>query len=124
MTVSMGGQSVGERPLGVQAAQLLAAANWARQQFPGAPVSLRAVGWNASVAALIAGALADEPFREVTGRDTLGSLKSLIEKKIPYDDYPALFCFGLLRDFDVPELTALCKPARVTFATTDTPPAR
>jgi hypothetical protein len=41
------------------------------------------------------------------------SLKSLIEEHVDYEKYPALFCFGLLEQFDVPELIALCSPAKV-----------
>jgi hypothetical protein len=33
-----------------------------------------------------------------------------------YEDYPALFCFGLLREFDVDTLAALCTPAEVDIA--------
>jgi hypothetical protein len=41
------------------------------------------------------------------------SLKELIEKAVSVDKMPELFCFGLLRDFDMKELIALAAPRPV-----------
>jgi hypothetical protein len=99
--------TVGERALGIQAAQILAVAQWARDEFD-VPVSILARGWNASVAALAAGALADDDSLEsVAAREAPETLKKLVTDRMGYGDAPALYCFGLLPDFDVPQLRAL-----------------
>lgn len=43
----------------------------------------------------------------------VGQIGAIIEKHLDYETYPALFCFGLLKQFDVQELIALCKPIKV-----------
>jgi hypothetical protein len=43
-------------------------------------------------------------------------LKWLISRHLDYETYPALFCFGLLKQFDVQELIALCNPVKVELA--------
>ena len=45
----------------------------------------------------------------------LGSLKEVIETNLAFPKAPELFCFGLLRDFDVLQLAALVAPRPVVF---------
>ncbi|HOZ50195.1 MAG TPA: acetylxylan esterase [Candidatus Hydrogenedentes bacterium] len=100
-------ENVGERLLGLQAAQVLAAAHWAQGTFHAQTVSMRADGWNAGVAAMAAAAVEPERFTHVDVQGGLDSLKRLITDRIMYEDYPALFCFGLLEAFDIADLAAL-----------------
>jgi hypothetical protein len=47
--------------------------------------------------------------------ESFGSLKEVIETDLAYPKAPELFCFGLLRDFDIPQLAATVAPRPVAF---------
>ena len=105
--------TVGERSLGIQVRQMGAVIEWACREFQTDKVSLHSAGWNTSVAALSACALHNSRVDSVTIEDYPTSLKNLVEDHADYEVHPALFCFGLLEQFDVAELVALCSPAKV-----------
>lgn len=96
--------AIGERPLGIEAAQLLALGNWLG---PGA--RLETQGVRSQVVALAAAALSPGSFTEVVSRDGLESLERILEEPIRHLDAPDLFCFELLRHFDVDWLVALSR---------------
>jgi len=106
--------TVGERVLGIQVGQIGAIIDWACSEFNFEQVSLHSVGWNASIVALSVGGLYGDKVERIYIREGLDSLKTLIEKHLDYETYPALFCFGLLKEFDVPELISLCEPQKVS----------
>lgn len=93
--------TVGERPLGIQVEQMGAIADWACGEFKIDQVCLHGIGFNASVVALSVGGLYDEKVDSVFVGEASDSLKTLIEKHLDYETYPALFCFGLLKHFDI-----------------------
>jgi hypothetical protein len=107
--------TIGERALGVQAAQLVGVVGWAKQAHGATDgVKVVAVGPRTSTVALVAAA--------VTGRDTvaglelhdpLGSLKEVIDANRVVATTPELFCFGLLERFDVADVAALVAPRPV-----------
>ena len=108
--------TVGDRPLGLEAAQLGAAIAMDRSRL-GQPVRLVAKGRRASLVALVAAALAGEgQLTEVVLHESLGSLKQVIEEKLSYNDAPELFSFGLLEAFDIRQIAAMAAPAKLTFA--------
>ena len=94
--------AVGERPLAVEVAQLLALAKWM-----GTAPTLETHGIRSQVAALTAAALAPEAFSEVVTHAGVGTLAYLLEEPVSHPDAPDLFCFGLLRDFDIDRLQVL-----------------
>jgi dienelactone hydrolase len=99
--------AVGERPLGLQAAQLAGIARFVRERRPDEPVTVIAVGPRASMAALVAAAI--EP-TAIQGAELMGALKNLrqlIDEDKTVEEFPELFAFGLLAEFDVPQLVAL-----------------
>ena len=99
--------TTGQRPLGIQAAQTIAVAKWAKTT-PGADnVVLQSIGPRTSVIAAVAAAIEPVVFTDVQSRDGLDSLKTLIQKNTPVSEMPELFCLGLLEHFDLPELRAL-----------------
>jgi hypothetical protein len=104
--------AVGERPLGIQASEIAAAARWAESEYQ-QPVSVAAVGPRASVVALAAAALEPQAIAGLQLQQPMESLKELIEKTVSVDKMPELFCFGLLGDFDMKELLALAAPRPV-----------
>ena len=99
--------STGERPLGIQASQLTATARWASKQFRQGPVGICAVGPRSSTFALVAAALEDKAISSLERTSPLTSFKTLIESNRSVNESPELFCFGLLKHFDIPQLELL-----------------
>ncbi|MBI5802630.1 MAG: hypothetical protein HZA92_18145 [Verrucomicrobia bacterium] len=110
--------SVGDRPLGLQASQLSATARWLATERKLGPIKLVSVGPRASVFATVAAALEEKAIASLDLRQPLGSLKEIITQNIGVDRQPELFCFGLLEQFDVPQLRALVAPRSIA---TDAP---
>jgi hypothetical protein len=102
--------TVGERPLGIQAAQLNAIAGWVKTERAKEPVSVATVGPRSSLIALVAAGLDAKKISGLELKGSLTSLKELIEKNRPVNEMPEMFCFGLLEAFDVPQLEALASP--------------
>ena len=107
--------SVGARPIGVQADQIQAVTRWAAEQF-GQPVKQHvAIGPRISLAALIAAATGtgDERPQQLVLHGSLGSLREVVEKSWSVNEYPEMFCFGLLEHCDVDDLVELARPCAV-----------
>lgn len=102
--------AVGDRPLGVQASQVSATARWLADARKLGPVKLVSVGPRASVFATVAAALEEKAVGGLELHQPLASLRELIEKNVGVNQQPELFCFGLLEQFDVPQLRALIAP--------------
>lgn len=99
--------TVGDRPLGVQASQLAAIARWSQATHAAGPVTLMGVGPKASLAVLVAGAIETQAVGQVKTLQGLASLKQVLEENIVVNAQPEFFCFGLLEQFDIPQLEAL-----------------
>jgi hypothetical protein len=100
--------SVGERPLGLQASQLVAAARWMHSQTNGA-VELSAIGQRTSAMALVAAAVEPEAIGTVKLQESLSSLRQLIDENRAIEDFPELFPFGLLAEFELAEIRELAR---------------
>jgi hypothetical protein len=105
--------TTGGRALGLQAAQLGAAARWAEAEF-GGPVELEAVGPRASLASLCGAALEERAISGLKLQRCYGSLKEILEAKLGVNQAPELFTFGLLEAFDIPQLAALVAPRHIS----------
>ena len=99
--------TMGQRALGVEAAQLIAVAHWMRERTPGVTLRLESTGRRSQVVALIAASLDPGLFSEVAIREGMASLKYLLEAPVRFQDAPDLFCLDLYREFDVDQLAAL-----------------
>ena len=104
---------LGERPLGLQAAQLIRIARWAEQKSGTAKVRLEVSGMRNQVAALVAAALEPDLFSEIAVRDGIRSFSYVLEKPVTYAQAPELFCLDLYKEFDVDRLEALAAPVKV-----------
>jgi hypothetical protein len=104
--------SVGTRSIGVQADQLQAVTRWAAAQFGGPVQRQVAVGPRISLAALLAAATgdSDERPKQLEMHGSLNSLREIIENNWSVDEYPELFCFGLLEHCDVDDMIELARP--------------
>ena len=108
--------TVGQRPLGIQVRQLQVLIEWVCQKYQVSQVSLQSQGWNSGIAALATSGLSPKRIKAINATDALIDLKILVEQHFDYEDYPALFCFGLLEEFNVPELMALSSRVKTRYA--------
>lgn len=97
---------LGDRLLGIEASQIQALARAASERYH-ADISVEAFGPRASLASLVAAALNPSLIRNVKLTGARSSLKELIEQNITVDKEPESFCFGLLEQFDIPNLKKL-----------------
>lgn len=105
--------AVGERPLGIQSSQIRAISRWAAREY-GAPVSCVAQGPRTSLIALCAAAVNPDRFARLELNGAFTSLRQIVEKDIAVNESPELFCFGLLEEFDMPQLKALARPCEIS----------
>jgi hypothetical protein len=101
--------------LGVQADQLQAVTRWAATQF-GEPVKRHvAIGPRIALAALVATATGadEERPQQLVLHGSLRRLREIIQNNWSVDEYPELFCFGLLQHCDIDDLVELAKPCAV-----------
>ncbi len=106
--------SMGQRALGLEAAQLIAVARWMRERSAGAPVRLDVTGKRSQVTALVAAALEPDLFAGIAVRDGMPSLQYLLDTPVRFEDAPDLFCLDLYRWFDIATLAELAAPAKVS----------
>lgn len=107
--------AMGERPLGIEAAQLIAIAEWMKSLAPGRTIRLESTGMRSQMAALAAAALKPGLFSELLVADAVPSLRRLLDGPVEYQQAPDLFCLDLLRSFDVPALAKMSAPTKITW---------
>lgn len=106
--------SLDERPLGIQAGQVAAAARWLAARH-GAPLEIEAFGPRTSFIAMLAAALEPKAISGVKLHQAWRTLREIFDKNISARQMPEMFCFGLLEEFDVPQIEALIEPRPVAF---------
>ncbi|QDV48625.1 prolyl oligopeptidase family serine peptidase [Gimesia fumaroli] len=107
--------AVGERPLGIQADQLTGIAQWLKQDQGQSTVQIQATGPRSSLFTLVAAAIEPETINGISLQNSFGSLKEILEQDKAVSQAPELFCFGLLKEFDIKDLVALAGLDKVTF---------
>ncbi len=103
----------GERPLGMEAAQLAGLARWAQEKFAPPQMRLEGTGIRSQVIALVTSALEPGLFSQVELEGGMHSLGYLMDKPVEYHEAPDLFCLDLYKDFDLDRLAALAKSAEI-----------
>ena len=101
--------AAGERVVGIQVAQLVALIDW----LPEKDISITASGPVSGVVTLMAAALSERSIVQIQLYDSLTNFSQLFEQPSQYDETPSLFCFGLLKAFDIADLKALTDPTPV-----------
>ena len=100
--------TVGQRPLGIQVAQLLAAIKTLSSEHDFSSLEIHSNGPRSGLAALCAGALdGGTLIDKVITVGMPDSLKEFLQPGHSYNKTPEVYCFGLLRDFDLPQLRRL-----------------
>ena len=105
----------GDRPLGMQVAQLLEIARWIRERTGVQKVRLESRGIRSETIGLVAAALQPELFSQLTAHDGMPSLGFLLEAPVTFEQAPELFCLDLYKDFDLDRLAAISAPTQVRW---------
>jgi dienelactone hydrolase len=106
--------STGDRSLGLEAAQLVATANWLRSTTGQDKVRLETNGLRTQMIALVAEAIEPAAFSEVVSENPIQSLSFLLDKPVPFRSAADLFCLDLYKYFDIDSLNALASPVKTT----------
>ena len=104
--------ALGERPLGLQAGQVTAAARWLKAR-DGAAVTIAANGPRTSLVALVAAALEPDAIAGVQVQGAWTTLREVLDRNVSAQQMPEMFTFGLLAEFDVPQIEQLVAPRPV-----------
>jgi dienelactone hydrolase len=129
--------ALGERALGLEAAQVAAVADWLNKGLqhgsptPGSalatktasqPIALLTSGPRSQAVALTAAALEPHLSSSVDARHSIPSLEYVLEHPLKYGEVPELMCLDLFRDFDFDVLASLAAPAKVHLNAPDSTP--
>jgi dienelactone hydrolase len=130
--------TIGERPLGLQAAQVAAVARWlqadsvdgsatpgSRISAPGravAPLHVVTNGSRGETVALVSAAMVPELYSSIEVRHGIPSLGDLFLHPPSYDEAPELMCLDLYRDFDFNTLSLIAAPVHIDLAGKDPEP--
>lgn len=106
--------TTGDRPLGLEVAQLSALASWLRNQPGGDRIDMVTQGTRNRVIALTAAALSPQIFVSIESHGSIASLDDLLKRGIPYRDAPELFCLDLYKYFDLDRLALMAAPTQVS----------
>ncbi len=104
--------ALGERPLGVQVGQVTATARWLKARHD-APVTIVARGPRTSLVALVAAALEPDAIAGVRTHEGWPTLREVLDRNISAQQMPEMFTFGLLTEFDIPQIAQLVSPRPV-----------
>jgi hypothetical protein len=111
--------ALGERPLGIRAAQLIGLAKWLRTDAGAGRIRISAQGLRSQMAALSAAALEPDLFSEVEVGSGIRSLRQLVDEPVPYGTAPELFCYECEKNLDVGRLVAIAGKDRISIAYAD-----
>jgi dienelactone hydrolase len=99
--------TTGDRPLGLEVAQLLAISDWLSRASGRPAVRLETDGLRTQVVALAAAAIEPDRFSAIDSRQAIASLGDLLQKPVPFRSAPELFCLDLYKYFDLDSLAAM-----------------
>jgi len=105
--------AVGDRTIGMEAAQLIRITRWAKGRAGASKVRLEVTGIRSQGVALVAAALEPESFSEIVVQNGMHSLSYVLDLPIQFQQAPELFCLDLYKNFDIDSLEALAMPAKV-----------
>jgi dienelactone hydrolase len=107
---------IGDRPIGMEAAQLISIGQWAKERTGAAHLRLEVDGIRSQGVALVAASLKPELFSEINVRHGMHSLSYLLDLPVTFEQAPELFCLDFYKSFDIDSLEALAAPAKVNVS--------
>jgi dienelactone hydrolase len=113
--------AAGQRPLGMEAAQVLSVAHWLKARSAAKRVRVESRGMRMQAVALVASALEPDFFNEQVVHDGIPSLGYLLSKPVHYEEAADLFCLGLYQEFDLNEIAALGAPSTTAYESSAEP---
>jgi Acetyl xylan esterase (AXE1) len=108
--------AVGDRAIGLEAAQLVEITQWIMRQSGRNKVRLESRGIRSQVVALVSAAMKPELFSEIVVQEGMASFSYLFEKPVEFRQAPELFCLDLYKNFDLDNLTALAEGVRISHS--------
>ncbi len=124
--------SIGQRPLGLEAAQMTGVIRWlskdldrgsptphtgdADTDVPVRPVRIVTTGPRSETVALVTAALNPELFSTLEARQAIPTLAYAFDHPLTYTEAPELMCLDLYKDFDFNTLTAIASPVKVDLS--------
>ncbi|MCL5006154.1 MAG: acetylxylan esterase [Acidobacteria bacterium] len=105
--------ATGDRTLGLEAAQLIGAANWLRRVSNRDYIRLETTGIRSQVVALVATDIDPTAFSKIVTHDGMRSLAYLLDAPVPFRKAPELFCLDLYKYFDLDRFIAMASPTKV-----------
>lgn len=113
---------LGDRPISMEAAQLIEITRWFRSLVGAQNVRLEVTGIRNQVVALIAAALEPNMFSTLVVHEGMPTLGFLLEAPVTFQDAPELFCLDLYKEFDLDRLAAMAAPTEVIVKKFVVPP--
>jgi hypothetical protein len=105
--------ALGDRPLGIEAAQLLGIADWAKTSSGTDRLDVVSYGIRDQVIALAASALQPDSFASVDIHGGMHDLNYILEAPVPAMEAPDLFCQDFYKEFELNQLIAMAGPERI-----------
>lgn len=105
--------TTGDRPLGLQTAQLLAVASWLRTTAGAGRIAVVTDGIRNRLIALSAAALQPGVFAGIEGHASIESLDDVLKRGVPFRSAPEIFCLDLYKYFDLDRLSVMAEPTEV-----------
>ncbi len=102
-------ETIGEPPLGMEAAQLIAIADWLKISRQPRQIDVESTGYRSQVITLVAAGLEPALFSNISIHKGIQSFQYLLDTPVTYKESPELFCFGLYKEYDIDSLAALTK---------------
>jgi dienelactone hydrolase len=102
--------TTGDRPLGLEVAQLLAVVHWLHMNDPDRSVEIETNGIRSGVIAAVAAALDPSAIHSITSRHAMKSLGHLLDAPVAFRSAADLFCLDLYKQFDIDSITAMAAP--------------
>lgn len=122
--------ALGERPLGMEAAQVNAVVHWLGQDLdhgsptpnnfhlpekPTPAVRIVTTGPRAQLIAMVAAAIHPALFSALESRESISSLAAAYDHPKDFVQAPEMMCIDLYRDFDINTLGAIAAPVKVNL---------
>jgi hypothetical protein len=103
----------GDRPLGLEVAQLLATSRWLQQTTGQKALRIETEGIRSQMVGLMAAALEPNLFSSLVSNRVLGSLGDLLQGPLVFRTTPDLYCLDLYKYFDIDSLNAMAAPTGI-----------